>query len=415
MYSRPIACTTSARRPPATSTTTEPAARRAGRKIQRAQQPRVLGDVGDDLLAVPGVVAQRDHVGAGGEQRARHVGGQAEAVRGVLGVHHREVDAQRLAQPGQRGGHRLAAGAPDHVADEQDAHSFVPCRRSRRARSPRRPAARRRGRPALRPVPARHRPRPAGSAPATPPASGRSSPRHIPPDSRADRTPAAAPAGSPAPATVAVRPQTCRSVPAPSRRPGAKAERSTGCRALVFPAARSDGRARAAPAATAGCRSPGPSARTPTPRRPAGGGTSRSTCSASAAPQRRIPRRRAPPASAGAAARLASIRSAGIVRSRHGRWRLILPEPACAGGRQIPRPRSRQSQLPGRCLLAPGMNCLTHRAAPPSQSRDAPGPAAISSARFASLPSRRPSFGSGTGAAIGRPGLRRLQRPRFTS
>ena len=46
----------------------------------------------------------------------------------------------------------------------------------------------------------------------------------------------------------------------------------------------------------------------------------------------------------------------------------------CAGGRQIPRPRSRQSQLPGSCLLAPGMYCLTHRAAPPTLSRDAPGP-----------------------------------------
>ena len=34
------------------------------------------------------------------------------------------------------------------------------------------------------------------------------------------------------------------------------------------------------------------------------------------------------------------------VRSHHGRWRLILPRPASAGGRQIPEPRPGQSQLP---------------------------------------------------------------------
>jgi len=41
--------------------------------------------------------------------------------------------------------------------------------------------------------------------------------------------------------------------------------------------------------------------------------------------------------------------------SRPGRWRFILPRPACAGGRQIPWPGPRQSQLPGECLLAPGI------------------------------------------------------------
>ena len=42
----------------------------------------------------------------------------------------------------------------------------------------------------------------------------------------------------------------------------------------------------------------------------------------------------------------------------------ILPEPACAGGRRIPKPRLRQSQLPRELLMAQGMTCLTHRAAP---------------------------------------------------
>ncbi len=64
------------------------------------------------------------------------------------------------------------------------------------------------------------------------------------------------------------------------------------------------------------------------------------------------------------------------------------PEPACAGGNQIPRPGSRQRQPPRGCLSAPGMNCLTHPAAPPSQSRSARAPAQ----------SPRPGRPSGTGA-----------------
>jgi hypothetical protein len=42
----------------------------------------------------------------------------------------------------------------------------------------------------------------------------------------------------------------------------------------------------------------------------------------------------------------------------------ILPRPACAGGHQIPGPRSRQSQFPRELLTALGMLCLTNRAAP---------------------------------------------------
>ena len=101
------------------------AARRPGWKIHRAEQARRLRDKGNDLLAVPGVVAQRDHVRPGGEQRLRHVGAQPEAVRGILGVDDRQVDAQRRAQPRQGRRHRLATGAPDHVAQEQDAHSIL--------------------------------------------------------------------------------------------------------------------------------------------------------------------------------------------------------------------------------------------------------------------------------------------------
>jgi len=54
----------------------------------------------------------------------------------------------------------------------------------------------------------------------------------------------------------------------------------------------------------------------------------------------------------------------------HGRWYFILPEPACAGGHQVPRPGSRQSQFPeGDAYWPLGMYDLTHLAAPRFLSR----------------------------------------------
>ena len=110
---------------------------------------------------------------------------------------------------------------------------------------------------------------------------------------------------------------------------------------------------------------------------PGGGVQSRSTCAARAAPaaasRAGSHARRAPPAR-GRGPRASPRRDQG--NCAEPPWPLAShpPKACCAGGRQIPRPRSRQSQLPGRCLVAPGMNCLTHRAAPPMQSRDAPAP-----------------------------------------
>ena len=98
---------------------------------------------------------------------------------------------------------------------------------------------------------------------------------------------------------------------------------------------------------------------------------------------------RAPRHCFGAQAPLLLGQIGGQVRNRHGRWRDILPEPAFAGGRQIPRPGPRQSQLPEECLLAPGMNCLTHPAVPPSLIREPP-------ARLQSLP---PAWQAGSAAA----------------
>ena len=102
-----------------------PGPRRARREVERADNPGLLRDVGDQLLAVPGVVAQRDRVGAGGQDGFGHVGRQAEAVAGVLAVDHHQVGAQVGAQLGQAGGNGVTAGAADDVAQEQDSHVGV--------------------------------------------------------------------------------------------------------------------------------------------------------------------------------------------------------------------------------------------------------------------------------------------------
>ena len=57
-----------------------------------------LGEVGLDLGAPPGVVAERDHVGAGGEQPLGELRRDPDAVGRVLAVHDAEADAELLAQ-----------------------------------------------------------------------------------------------------------------------------------------------------------------------------------------------------------------------------------------------------------------------------------------------------------------------------
>ena len=76
------------------------AAWRAGGEVHRADDP-VLGlQVGDDLLAVPGVVAQGDDIAAGQEEGARHVRREAEAVAGILAIHDHQFGAELGPQAG---------------------------------------------------------------------------------------------------------------------------------------------------------------------------------------------------------------------------------------------------------------------------------------------------------------------------
>jgi hypothetical protein len=66
------------------------------------------------------VVAERDHVGAGGEQLVGELAGDARTVGGVLAVDDAAVGAQLLAQPRQPFLDGAPAGDAEDVREEED-------------------------------------------------------------------------------------------------------------------------------------------------------------------------------------------------------------------------------------------------------------------------------------------------------
>ena len=133
------------------------AARRAGRIVDRADEPRRALDEHQRLALVPGVIAERDGVGAGIDEIVVDRLGDAEAAGGVLAVDHDEVElpfGDQLRHPVEQD---VAPAAADDVADEENSH-VTPCgSRSRRARLAQDRAARRGPWPELREPPAPHR------------------------------------------------------------------------------------------------------------------------------------------------------------------------------------------------------------------------------------------------------------------
>ena len=71
---------------------------RAGRIVRRPQQPGLALDEDERLALVPGMVAERDRVGAGGEDLVADRLRDAEAAGGVLAVDDDAVEAPALAQ-----------------------------------------------------------------------------------------------------------------------------------------------------------------------------------------------------------------------------------------------------------------------------------------------------------------------------
>ena len=78
--------------------------------------------IGADLVAAPGVVAERDRVGARREQNLGEPRGDPHPVRDVLAVDDAQVDLVALTEAGEQALERIAAGPADDVADEEDAH-----------------------------------------------------------------------------------------------------------------------------------------------------------------------------------------------------------------------------------------------------------------------------------------------------
>ena len=68
------------------------------------------------------MVAERERVRAGGKEAFGESRRDADAVRDVLAVDDAGVDVEALAQVGQQRLDRVAAGATDDVADEQEPH-----------------------------------------------------------------------------------------------------------------------------------------------------------------------------------------------------------------------------------------------------------------------------------------------------
>ena len=100
------------------------AAGRAFGIIDRADQARRALDEHQRLALVPGVIAERDGVGAGIDQFVVDRFGDAEAAGGVLAVDDDEIELPFGDQAGQPLDDDCAPGAADHVADEENAHAL---------------------------------------------------------------------------------------------------------------------------------------------------------------------------------------------------------------------------------------------------------------------------------------------------
>ena len=85
------------------------AARRAGRIIDRPDQLRRALDENQRLLLVPGMIAERDGIGAGLDQLAIDRFGNAETAGRVLAIDHDQIELPFLDQAGQALNRRQSA------------------------------------------------------------------------------------------------------------------------------------------------------------------------------------------------------------------------------------------------------------------------------------------------------------------
>ena len=131
MKMRPMALMTSARLPFLVSTKAAPRPGVPFGIIDRADQPRRALDEHQRLALVPGVIAERDGVGAGIDQFVVDRLGDAEAAGGVFAVDDDEIELPFGDQARQSLDDDGAPGAADYVADEENAHALSEFRGNR--------------------------------------------------------------------------------------------------------------------------------------------------------------------------------------------------------------------------------------------------------------------------------------------
>ena len=109
------------------------AARRALREIRRPNQPRRALDEHQRLALVPGMIAERDRVGAGVDEFLVDRLGDAEAAGGVLAVDDDEIERPVADHAGQMFRDGGAPGPADHVTDEKNTQIINSGNRSSRS------------------------------------------------------------------------------------------------------------------------------------------------------------------------------------------------------------------------------------------------------------------------------------------
>ena len=90
------------------------------RKIHRTDQARRALDENQRFLLIPGVIAERDRVGAGIEQFLIDRLGDAEPAGGILAIDDDEIERPVADHARQMFGDGGAAGPADDVTDEEN-------------------------------------------------------------------------------------------------------------------------------------------------------------------------------------------------------------------------------------------------------------------------------------------------------
>jgi len=102
------------------------AAGRARGIIGRAHQPVLPLDEDKRLALVPGMVAERDHIGAGIQEIVKNVLGYAKAAGGVFAVDDYKMNIVRFDEAGQPVYHGATSGFADNITQKQAAHAGLP-------------------------------------------------------------------------------------------------------------------------------------------------------------------------------------------------------------------------------------------------------------------------------------------------